>query len=170
MKIFGVLIINCGLFYCSHAFGQDAVQQQQQQQFQAEQNRLGYYNQQGNEIALPPRPAGKWIKTWGAIAKDSVGTEVGASVGKLSRGEAEQAALTACARGGGSSCKALFAYQNQCVAYATGLQSSGRAWEVQSSAKNIEIASSEALKGCAEKSSDCKILYTDCTDPIFQRY
>lgn len=170
MKSIVLLIIVGGFLYCSRAAAQDPVQQQQQQQFQAEQNRLGYYNQQGSEIALPPRPAGKWIKTWGAIAKDNDGTEVGAAVGKLSKAEAEQGALTACVQGGGRNCKSRFAYYNQCVAYATGLQSNGMAWEVQSSAKNIEIASNEALKGCAEKGSDCRILYTDCTDPIFQRY
>lgn len=164
---FLALGIQCGF----SASAQDPVQQQQQQQFQAEQNRLGYYNQQGGEIALPPRPSGKWIKTWGAIAKDVDGTDAGVSVGKLSRNEAEKEAINECTAGGGRNCKPLFAYRNQCVAYSSGLKPDGRAWEAQSSAATIELASSQALQSCADNGGkECRILYTACTDPVFQSY
>lgn len=171
MKLVRVSMILFGLLCGSRAVAQDPVQQQQQQQFQAEQNRLGYYNSQGGEIPLPPRPAGKWIKTWGAIAKDIGGTDAGVAEGKLSRKEAEQAAVKQCIDGGGRNCGNVFAYHNQCVAYAAGQMADGRWSEDPASAESIERASRLALQSCTEYGGkDCKILYTACTDPIFQRY
>ncbi|MDC8640877.1 DUF4189 domain-containing protein [Xanthomonas hortorum] len=59
---------------------------------------------QGNsEQTTPaPRPLGKWIKTWGAIAMGSVDSifSYGVTTGKLSKSEAEKDALNRCASHG----------------------------------------------------------------------
>lgn len=157
---------------CSPAvFAQDQVQQQQQQQFQAEQNRLGYYNQQGSEIAMQPRPTGEWIKTWGAIAKDASGSVGGVSIGKLSKKEAEQGAVDQCIAVGGKACESRFAYRNQCVAYVSGQRADGRWQEGPVTAESIERASRLSLQDCADHGgNDCKIIYTACSDPVFRSY
>ncbi|MCE4517809.1 DUF4189 domain-containing protein [Xanthomonas hortorum] len=77
---------------------------------------------QGNsEPAAPaPRPLGKWIKTWGAIAMGSVDSifSYGVTTGKLSKSEAEKDALNRCASHGEKNCKIGLAYNNQCAAIA----------------------------------------------------
>ncbi|MFT4196650.1 MAG: DUF4189 domain-containing protein [Pseudoxanthomonas sp.] len=161
-----------GLLLSPMALAQDPVQQQQQQQFQAEQNRLGYYNnQQGNEIVLPPRPAGEWIKTWGAIAESESGRG-GVSTGKLSKKEAEQEAVNQCiTEGGGGSCKPVFAYRNQCVVYVSGQQPNGLFAGAMSSTESIERSSQRALQNCAARSlKSCEVIYAACTEPIFRHY
>ena len=172
MRVVAILVfLVFGLQFSPVVFAQDPVQQQQQQQFQAEQNRLGYYNSQGNEIPLPPRPAGKWIKTWGAIAKQFDGPNLGVSLGELSKSKAEQEAVNKCLGAGGGTCKAIFAYRNQCVAYASGHRADWRWQEGPVTADSIELASRLSLQDCADHGgNDCKILYTACTDPIFERY
>ncbi|PBP86167.1 hypothetical protein CCL22_02315, partial [Pseudomonas syringae] len=66
--------------------------------------------------SAPARPTGEWIKTWGAIAHSRTTGEPGSAVGKLSEGEAEQAALRQCAIEGTSDCKVSLTYYNQCAA------------------------------------------------------
>ncbi|RZZ88963.1 DUF4189 domain-containing protein [Pseudoxanthomonas winnipegensis] len=171
MKAFAIAVLLVfGLPLSPAALAQDSVQQQQQQ-FQAEQNRLGYYNGQVSGIPLPPRPAGKWIKTWGAIAKEFDGPNLGVSSGELSKSKAEQQAVNQCLSAGGRTCKAIFAYRNQCVAYASRRRADGRWQEGPVTAESIELASRLSLQDCADYGgNDCKIVYTACTDPIFERY
>lgn len=62
------------------------------------------------------RPTGEWIKTWGALASSPETGDSAASVGKLSRDDAESEALTTCSRNGAEDCRVDFVYRNQCVA------------------------------------------------------
>ncbi|WP_167702264.1 DUF4189 domain-containing protein [Xanthomonas axonopodis] len=45
------------------------------------------------------RPAGKWLKTWGAIAENDNGSDFGVSTGKLSKPDAENEAVKNCEKG-----------------------------------------------------------------------
>ncbi|MDV2451203.1 hypothetical protein GGR79_002241 [Xanthomonas arboricola] len=108
-------------------------------------------------------PTGEWIKTWGAIANSSSTGEAGSAVGKLSEEEAERAALRQCAVGGARDCKVQLTYKNQCSA----LVSSDSESFFQASPTEIR-ATSLAKKSCkASNSGSCKVVYSECTKPIF---
>ncbi|WP_082925799.1 DUF4189 domain-containing protein [Xanthomonas nasturtii] len=120
----------------------------------------------GDAPAPPPRPTGEWIKTWGAIANSSTTGGAGTTVGKLSENEARQAALRQCAAGGATDCKVKLTYQNQCSA----LVSSSSETFFQASPTETR-AINLATKSC-EKSDGglCKVMYSECTKPIFNKY
>jgi hypothetical protein len=78
-----------------------------------------------------------------------------------SKRSAEQAALKQCETTAGTSraaCKVSITYYNQCAFYVWG--SSGG---VSSSAVDITTASQQALELCNKTSSDCEILYNNCS-------
>lgn len=117
------------------------------------------------------QPNGRWIKTWGAIYQSDATGAMGASVGKRTKAEAEKEAKDRCTTYGASDCMALIAYNNQCVAYAYPKKSSGggRVSAVRGPTK--EVASTEVLKLCAARNeSQCEVLYSDCTEPLFHSY
>ncbi|WP_081613574.1 DUF4189 domain-containing protein [Xanthomonas sacchari] len=139
----------------------------------------GYYQQQGQTPAAP-RPSGRWLKTWGAIAVGSIDTTTsyGVTTGKLSQAEAEADALRRCASHGETDCKVVFRYRNQCVAIAEP-QIDGRPLDDAHvkfiSAASIPEASSHAISDCKEanrgSSGDkCKIIYTACTEQVFEKF
>ncbi|WP_349969997.1 DUF4189 domain-containing protein [Pseudomonas caspiana] len=120
---------------------------------------------QGGDSA-PARPTGEWIKTWGAIAHSSTTGEAGSAVGKFSEGEAEQAALRQCAIEGASDCKVSLTYYNQCAALVASDSQSFFQASV-SERRSIKLAK----KSCEESDSGkCKVIYSECTDPVFWRY
>jgi len=134
----------------------------------------GYY--QGQLAA--PRPSGEWIKTWGAISIGSIDsiTNYGVTTGKLSKSEAEIDSLRRCASHGEDNCKVLIAYRNQCVAL-TEPQVNGLPSGVVSASGAATIAEASDISNadCKEKNksapqTQCKIIYTACTDPIFHKY
>nr|WP_080376630.1 DUF4189 domain-containing protein [Stenotrophomonas pavanii] len=61
----------------------------------------------GGSGAESPRPTGRWIKTWGAIALSPSGAS-GASTGKKSKSLAAKEAEAVCAQEGASGCKVAF--------------------------------------------------------------
>lgn len=114
----------------------------------------------------PPKPAGEWIKTWGAVAIADNG-DGGITKGKLSKSEAEEAAIENCERLGVSGCRISFAFFNQCIAGA--VSPSGKT--VGSGAGSEKAASSLALKQCKKNSGEtCAIKFTTCTLPVFRYY
>ncbi|CAM4393416.1 DUF4189 domain-containing protein [Acinetobacter dispersus] len=113
----------------------------------------------------PPKPTGYWLKTWGAIASDEYTGDAGTITGKSKKQEAETEALKRCSKVGSRNCRILLTYENQCAASAW-----GSGYMVSVSAPSIEQAESLALKGCSRKSSECKIVYSDCTKPEFIQY
>ncbi|WP_456361848.1 DUF4189 domain-containing protein [Xanthomonas arboricola] len=116
--------------------------------------------------AEPSGPKGEWIKTWGAIANSSSTGEAGTTVGKLSENEARQAALRQCAVGGAADCKVKLTYQNQCSALvSSSSQTFFQASPTEARAINL------AQKSCEESDSgSCKVMYSECTKPIFRKY
>ncbi len=116
--------------------------------------------------SAPARPTGEWIKTWGAIAMSRSTGEVGTVVGKLSEGDAKISAIKQCAKGGANDCAVQLFYRNQCAALAasqvdTFFQSS----PIQ------QLAESGVKKVCDESGGGtCKVLYSECTEPLFRKY
>ncbi|QXG50070.1 DUF4189 domain-containing protein [Pseudomonas viridiflava] len=133
---------------------------------------------QGNaQQPAEPRPLGKWIKTWGAVAMGSLGLErnFGVTTGKLSKTEAESDALARCAKHGEKDCKIGLSYRNQCIAIGEP-QINGKpnlVGNVQFFAdQTIEKASASAQTACERRNPEnqCKVIYTACSEPIFKSY
>ncbi|WP_150116013.1 DUF4189 domain-containing protein, partial [Xanthomonas phaseoli] len=121
-----------------------------------------------------------WIKTWGAIAMGSIDsiTSYGVNTGKLSKAEAEKDALRRCASHGETNCRIGLSYENQCAVIAEP-QINGKPFSTGFSrfigAATIAEASEYALDKCEQDNKNspgaqCKIVYTACTEPIFQKY
>ncbi|WP_080772216.1 DUF4189 domain-containing protein [Xanthomonas citri] len=123
---------------------------------------------QGNPVEEPPRPSGKWIKTWGAVAGDGV-DNIAVSVGKLDKSDAEQDALTKCVGASNRKCHIVVSYENQCVSAADPINGGTM---IISNGRSIERTSQNALSDCRKNNpgSDCKIIYKDCSEPIFKPY
>lgn len=123
----------------------------------------------GGEVSQEPRPTGRWIKTWGAIATSSTG-EVGVAVERISKSDAAKEAVSQCIKLGGRDCKMVQAYKNQCVALISPTTSE-RGGTVISSAETEQIATQLAMKTCTTRgSAGCSKLYSACTKPLFERF
>ncbi len=108
---------------------------------------------QENSIQEQPRPIGKWIKTWGAVAEDTTNGTLGVSVGKISRREAREEARAQCMQVGGFQCKDWIDYENQCVAI-SGPQRDGTniPGKLQyAKGPSIKEIQRNAVEGCASK-------------------
>lgn len=119
--------------------------------------------------APPPRPAGEWIKTWGAIAGSVQGDQGWSSNGKYSENDAKQDVLNRCNSSGATDCKVDLTYFNQCVAIAVPAKGGGKGSIF--TGKDEEVASSRALDKChSGYGSRCTVSFTDCTRPVFKKY
>lgn len=115
--------------------------------------------------SAPPQPTGYWIKTWGAIATSESLGEAGTTVGKLSESEARQAAIRLCAEGGAKDCKVHLVYRNQCAAFA-----SSKDETFFQAAESEQVSIDLSLARCEKSGLKCKVRYSGCTEPIFQKY
>lgn len=120
------------------------------------------------------RPLGQWKTTWGAIALAESTGDVGVVVGKYLESEAQHEAMNRCAEHGAKDCKLQFAYENQCavIAWASedGQLVGGAA--VVRGGPSIEDATQGALASCSSRRNggECKIVYSDCTKPVFEKF
>ena len=119
-------------------------------------------------------PDGKWLLTWGAIALADNG-DTGVSVGRPTKEAARRASLDSCrSLEGRQDCRVLLVYENQCAVMAApfdnGVEVPGQ--KRLASAGTIDIASEIAIRNCrnARGSRDCKIVYSDCTKPVYQKF
>jgi Domain of unknown function (DUF4189) len=120
-------------------------------------------------------PTGKWITTWGAIALSSVGTgEVGTTIGKLSKKEAEKDALSKCEGISGSACAISLSYDNQCsaIAWPPTDHANPKGIPAITAGPSLEEVAHRALKSCNKlsRSGECRIIYSECTEPVFERF
>lgn len=116
-----------------------------------------------------PRPTGRWIKTWGAIAISGATGDSGAALGKRSKGEAERTAIANCSNDGARDCKVSYTYKNQCVALVS--PASSKESSTLGRGPTKEEANEAAMKICTNRgSAGCKLLYSECTDPIFEAF
>jgi len=124
--------------------------------------------QDQQQPAPPPRPSGKWLKTWGAVTSDDLG-QFGVSTGKLSKGDAEKDALEKCQKASSHQCRVVHAYENQCVAVAT---PTGGGVVNTDSGFPLEELTRKAIVNCQKNNSgkECSILYKNCTEQVFQKF
>ncbi|MCP3046280.1 DUF4189 domain-containing protein [Xanthomonas euvesicatoria pv. allii] len=125
---------------------------------------------QGASTQQDPRPSGKWLKTWGAIAGDG-GNNLGVSTGKLKKEDAQQVALMKCKESSQNDCSILFSYKNQCTAVSQPKEP-GKIITGISADASIEVASKNAVALCRKNNhgADCYIVYTACTEPVFKEF
>ncbi|WP_173426092.1 DUF4189 domain-containing protein, partial [Xanthomonas vesicatoria] len=124
---------------------------------------------QGSSIQQEPRPSGKWIKTWGAIARDDDGGNLGVSTGVLGKKEAGQDAIEKCERESQKKCRVVMSYENQCVAVARPNDIGTMTFNRGPSA---EDTNNKALSDCQKENNTgkCSIIYNDCTKQIFRSF
>ncbi|MFL8011066.1 DUF4189 domain-containing protein [Xanthomonas vasicola] len=133
---------------------------------------------QGGQIQQEPRPSGKWIKTWGAIANDN-NSNFGVSSGKIKKAEAEKVAVDKCRETSQreKDCHVVYVYENRCAAISepvpTGTPTlTGNVLISYSAGPSIESASNVAMRDCRKENSvsECKVIYQECSEPIFKAY
>ncbi|MEA9830217.1 DUF4189 domain-containing protein [Xanthomonas campestris] len=114
----------------------------------------------------PPRPTGEWLKTWGAIATSESTGEAGTSANKFSEKDARNSAINQCALGGASDCKVHLVYRNQCASFAASHSDT-----FFQAAESKEVAIELAKRNCEKSGTgSCKVMYSDCTEPVFKKY
>ncbi|MEQ7868872.1 DUF4189 domain-containing protein [Xanthomonas sp. WHRI 8393] len=128
---------------------------------------------QGDSVQKQPRPIGKWINTWGAIASDG-GDNLGVSVGERGKKSAQDAALLKCKEQSNQECKIEFTYYNQCAAIVEPYRDEKAIPGVMAyaGAPTEEMANTNALSFCKKNNpaAKCRSIYTECTKPIFKKY
>ncbi|MDO0790481.1 DUF4189 domain-containing protein [Xanthomonas campestris pv. campestris] len=125
------------------------------------------YNQE--QPASSPRPLGKWIKTWGAIASDNEGGNLGVSTDNLKRKQAEKEAVKQCEGESRKKCKVVMSYENQCVSVA---RPDGSGTITFTRGPSAENTSKDVLADCQKENSGskCSIIYENCTKQIFKSF
>jgi hypothetical protein len=104
---------------------------------------------------------------WGAIYADSVVGDIGAANGEQSKNKAKRLAEERCTMHGAKECELLLVYSNQCGALA---------WPSLVGAKvtadrgpSTYAANESALQKCARSGGGvCKIVYSECSKPVFE--
>ncbi len=117
-----------------------------------------------------PRATGRWIKTWGAISRSIATGDVGASVGKRAKAEAIAEAQSRCSAYGAGDCVVGLAYKNQCAALVAPEPGSGGKISM-AGGPSKDVATKAALNKCAENGGgSCVVKYTDCSEPLFEKF
>lgn len=123
----------------------------------------------GEAAQSGPIPTGRWIKTWGAVAI-AKGGDVGVALGKQKKTEASSESIANCAQHGARDCQVVLSFKNQCAAVVS--PSDGRlGGSTFARAVSIEVASATAMDICTGRgSSGCRVIYSGCTEPIFEKF
>lgn len=108
----------------------------------------------------PRDPGPQWATRWGAIAVDGTSSRLGGSEKHTSKRRAQKAALADCKKNGGTKCKGVIAYYNQC-----GVLAWGNDWYQAHSGATTDAATAGALASCSKNTSNCKVFYTGCSYP-----
>ncbi|MFD0726805.1 DUF4189 domain-containing protein [Lysobacter brunescens] len=101
------------------------------------------------------------MTTWGAIAADGDKQVVASSYNQGSKRKAESSAIKECrAKGGSKKCKAWVSFYNQC-----GAMAAGDSQAVAFRAPTVDEASRGAVRDCASRTTNCKLIQTVCSYP-----
>jgi hypothetical protein len=99
----------------------------------------------------PVDPGPQWAIRWGAIAVDGAAGKYGGIEGMSSQSSANKAAVKLCRQNGGSACKVLASYHNQCGSMAWGDDRySGY------TGPNYQQTMDLAVAECAKATANCK--------------
>ncbi|WP_413623777.1 DUF4189 domain-containing protein [Luteibacter sp. Lutesp34] len=120
-----------------------------------------YYNANDAAVAAP-EPDWQWSDRWGAIAIDEGTAAAGTVEGQTSKSEATSEVLRQCESLGGTNCKVIMVFVNQCAA-ASQSQIDGRVFTV--SRKTKQESEDGAIANCGGRNS-CKIVYSQCSPPV----
>ena len=105
----------------------------------------------------------KYATRWGAFAISDE-NKIGMAGGMAGKGKAKKAAIDHCIAKGGTNCKLLVAYYNQCAVVLAGKEGDGRVATMYSRAATLKEASESGLKYCADGGlSECKVYFSDCS-------
>lgn len=115
------------------------------------------YYQPPVEPGAAPAPQPVWEDRWAAVAVDDATGTAGVSTGKLSKGDANRAAIADCRTDGAQGCKILVSYYSQCVALAQAKEA-GTIYAVTS--PRLDEAKASSLQKCGKDS--CSVVYTNC--------
>ncbi|MGO4702846.1 DUF4189 domain-containing protein [Dyella sp. 2RAB6] len=117
----------------------------------------GLYDSGGEPCDETGNPVGmaRYASRWGAIATSNTSLNMGVSFGERSKLAAQRSAMDRC---GTPDCRVDFTYRDQCVAVAWGVTYSS-----MSSAMTVDEAIATSMKRCQKKTSDCEIVYTECS-------
>jgi hypothetical protein len=107
---------------------------------------------------VAPQPQAVWADRWGAVVIAQDTGDAGTATGRASRTEAINASMRDCASHGAKRCQLELAYHNQCAAVAWGATNIYTA-----GAPTQPLAQSDALKGCTNATTSCKIVYSGCS-------
>jgi hypothetical protein len=106
-----------GLWSSVHAEG-GCPPSQYPQQGQGWQTCVPIPGEGTQQQATPPAP--QWVSQWQAIATDKQKAVLGASMGKSSSVDSENAAISDCRSKGGVDCEIQISYRNGCVSMVIG--------------------------------------------------
>jgi Domain of unknown function (DUF4189) len=132
----------------------------------------GYRQEGGAEIIhcvpleQPPTPSEPsstgplWETRWGAIAVDSIAGKFGGAERMTNKREAEKAAKNICKANGGTKCKTVIAYHDQC-----GILAWGDARYTSFSGPELDATAQRAIAACSEFTNNCQVYYSGCSYP-----
>jgi Domain of unknown function (DUF4189) len=103
----------------------------------------------------------QWSTRWGAIAYDGKAGRFGGKEGFDNKRKAEKAAIKECKKNGGSACKIVTSYYNQCGAMAWGnnLMTASRG-------PDYDVTIQQAVTSCNKNSTNCQAYYAGCSLPV----
>lgn len=102
-----------------------------------------------------------WFDRWGAVATDKSTGAFGAADTVSERDRAIKKAMKQCKKNNGVNCEIRLVYRNECASMV-----SGKEWDFFQSDPTRDGATSIAMRRCEEKDTDCKIVYTRCSDGV----
>lgn len=132
--------------------------------------------QQQSTVAQP-RPAGKWLKTWGAVAVGVLNAKplYAVPVGLASEDAAKREALDRCNKSGAKGCRPSTTFRNQCMSIGEPqIEGSPKPDGIIEFSRQPteQLAKGAALRGCSEENpgTECKIIHTACSEQIFEKF
>lgn len=107
------------------------------------------------------QPPARWASQWGAIATDNQLGKLGASMNGTNQASAEASAVSECQNQGGTQCRVLISFHDQC-----GVVIIGDGKINASSAATVAQASDDGIKVCSTGTTHCHVYYSACALPV----
>ncbi len=115
----------------------------------------------GGQMSLPPALGPQWAYRYGAIAIDDAKGRFGGVDGQADQRKARKAAIKLCRTNGGSKCKIVMEYYNQCGALAWGADK-----YVAFRGPVVDELTKRGIESCNRLTSNCQIYFVGCSYPV----